>query len=222
MPPHRARTGGAFDRVAAVAGSPAPSAEQPAPSVRLVGTGQPPAPADPETAAPAPAPAAAPEAGSAPFPLPEPAPAVAAAVPAPLPDVAAIAAAMPADSGTRERTNDAIPPAVMTKVSGHRTKYRMDAATVVALAVTKAYEDQVLPGLAAAYLSRGAVQGVFGTHAPKKQARAVSPVRLNYNPTQQEFAGYSALAQQLRISRAVLISLSLAHFFGMKDPASIA
>jgi hypothetical protein len=127
-------------------------------------------------------------------------------------------------AGTQEvraRTNDAIPRKVMELIVRYRRRTGADTALVVVTAVTKAHADGVLPRLASAYTARGAVTTLFGTHRPQKQHRASSPVRLNYNPTQAELRGYSELAGTLGISRAVLISLALAYYFEIPDPAAL-
>lgn len=145
----------------------------------------------------------------------EAAPAITLAQPQ-LPDPAA------GDVNMMTRTNDAVPAQLAKRVQRQQnTRRGIVTATIIAMAVTKAHEDGVLPSLAVSYRNRGGVATMFGTHRVSKQSRSAPPVRLNYNPTVAEFNGYASLATQLGISRAVLISLSLAHYYGLKDPVAI-
>lgn len=214
MPPTKGRTGSAFGRLAeaqaaTVAGqeqSPGQAADgdPEEPAVRLVpvhpegGTGPEPASND-----------ALPAAGAGAVP------------PVPVPAMVRPLAGEAVFEDLRERTNDAVPPAVATRARARANSLRVDMGTVIALAVSQAHTDQVLPGLVQAYRDRGAVATMFGRHAPKRQPRKSPPVRLNYNPTREEARGYQDLATQLGVSRTVMVSLALAHYLGMKDPAAM-
>lgn len=110
-----------------------------------------------------------------------------------------------------------VPLRIKAKVEADQRK-GVEASTIIVLAFKRALTEGALPGLLAAHSARGQVASPFaGPHVPARPKRATPTTRLQYNPWNYEDEGIKALVQQHGVSRAVLVSLVLAHYYGL-DP----
>jgi len=133
------------------------------------------------------------------------------------PDYAAAAAQVtePGEAAYKVRTSDMVPLNIKARVEKDQRRGQ-EASTIIVLAFKRALDDGVLAGLVAEYKARGAMASPFaGPHVPARRRRGTSTTRLQYNPWSYEDEGIKALVQQYDVSRAVLVSLVLAHYYGL-------
>jgi hypothetical protein len=119
------------------------------------------------------------------------------------------------EAAYKVRTSDMVPLTIKARVEKDQRKGQ-EASTIIVLAFKRALDAGVMPGLVAEYKARGAMASPFaGPHVPARRRRGTSTTRLQYNPWNYEDEGIKALVQRYDVSRAVLVSLVLAHYYGL-------
>ncbi len=125
------------------------------------------------------------------------------------------ASAMPGQGAHKVRTSDMVPLRIKDKVEADQRRGK-EASTIIVLAFSRAVDEGVLGGLVAEYKAQGAMNSPFpGPHVPARRRRGTTTTRLQYNPWSYEDEGIKALVTQYGVSRAVLVSLVLAHYYGL-------